>query len=343
LSTTSPIKIIACGCLLLLACGEGGTGSGADASSDGVSPDVMETAPPDLVGLDGAASDTAPAGPCAQVVGGPVGGRHVLRFEQASPAARVHLLRRYVRPGAGESAIYDLGGMWVERDGGCVAITEAAALTYTNSHHNWRDRASGTAAGITYLMVMDKDIAAQAWTLELSGSNAGSGGAAFAPVRLTATGGPIGLIEVPTSLPVQVSELLPANTTGWKDDEGEYEPWIELWNPSSEMVDVSGWSLSDDPGQRRRWSLPAGTVIGRHQYLVIAADGQPTQGPLHASFRLAASGGSLVLTNAAGVTAGERAYPAAAANRSLRFSQAIDGFEPSPTVTVGAGSSSSEP
>jgi hypothetical protein len=336
---TSRFVSLACGCLLLLGCGNSdpdavpAADAGPDAALDALPNADASDAPPNAD-----ASDAPAAGPCAQTVGGPVGGRHVLRFEQASPAVRVHLLRRYVRAGAGESAIYDLGGMWVERDGGCVAITEAAALAYTNSHHNWRDRASGTAAGITYLMVMDKDIAAQSWVLELSASQggAGSGAAVFPPVRLTATGGPIGLIEVPTSLPVWISEVLPANTTGWKDEAGEYEPWIELWNPSAEMVDVSGWSLSNDPGQRRRWTLPAGTVIGRHQYLVIAADGQPAQGPLHASFRLSATGGSLLLTSSAGITAGERPYPAAAANRSLRFSQAIDGFEPSPAVTPGA-------
>lgn len=322
-------RVVTLGTVLLLACGEGG-GSPPDAGGD-------TGAAPDGALPDGGGADSPPGSACSQSVGGPIGGVHVLRFQQAAPATRVHLRRRYVRSGAGESAIYELAGMWIEREGGCLAITDSAALGYTNSHHNWRDRATGTADGVQYLVVMDKEIATQTWTLQLTGTSAGgTGGAAFAPVALTATGGPIGLIEVPTSLPVRVSELMPVNGTGWKDDAGEVEPWIELWNPSAEAVDVSGWSLSDDPGQPRRWTLPAGTVIGRHQYLVIAADGEPTEGPLHASFRLAAGGGQLLLTNAAGVTAGERAYAATPADRSLRFSSTIDGFEPAPTVTVGA-------
>jgi hypothetical protein len=81
--------------------------------------------------------------------------------------------------------------------------------------------------------------------------------------------------------------------------------------------------------------FPAGTSIGRHQTLVVAADGQTSQGPLHASSRWPPGAGNVVLTNAAGITAGERSYPAVAADRSVRFSFGSDGFEPSATATPG--------
>ncbi len=83
--------------------------------------------------------------------------------------------------------------------------------------------------------------------------------------------------------------------------------------------------------------FPSGTTIGRHQFLVIAADGDVAQGPLHTSFRLSPAGGSLVLTHPTGRTAWERVYPALPANRSVQHSLNLDGFEPSPTATPGAG------
>jgi hypothetical protein len=282
---------------------------------------------------DGAAGDSA-GSDCRPVVGGPAGGVHVLRFESLSPPVAVHLRRRYVQVGAGESVIYALESMWIERQGTCVAIVDASRLAYTNSHHNWRDRAAASAGGIDYQVTLDKDLIEQRWRIQLTGTSAGAA-AAFVPVELLTTGGPIGLSETPSRLPVMVTELMPDNTTGWRDEAGEPAPWIELWNPSAEAVDLSGWALSNDPAQRRRWLFPAGTIIGRHQVLMVAADGQTSQGPLHTSFQLPPGAGSLVLTDAQGLTAGERTYPEVAANRSLRFVYAFDGFEPSANPTPG--------
>ena len=315
--------------LLLLACGDtdprppGGGDAGGPPDGGGA---------PDAGGGDGGGF---PPGACAQVVGGPSGGVHVLRFESASAATRVHLRRRYVQVGVGESVIYALEAMWIERAGDCLAILDAGRLGYTNSHHNWRDRARGSAGGIEYQVTLDKQFLPQVgWSIGLSGTGADSS-AAFAPVELTTTGGPNSFQETPSHLPVIVTEVMAENTGGWRDQAGELAPWIELWNPSSEPVNLGGWALSNDPAQRRRWLFPAGTVIGRHQVLMVAADGQPQQGSLHTSFALIPGAGSVVLTDARGVTAGERSYPAVGANKSVQFSWTSDRFEPAATATPG--------
>jgi hypothetical protein len=125
--------------------------------------------------------------------------------------------------------------------------------------------------------------------------------------------------------------------TAWKDDAGEAEPWIELFNAGAGDVDLGGAFLSDDPAQRRKWTFPAGTIIKRHAQLLVAADGQPAQGPLHASFRLAPGAGRVILTFVGGGSDGERAYPAVAADQSLVFSHETDGFVPAATPTPGTG------
>ncbi len=46
---------------------------------------------------------------------------------------------------------------------------------------------------------------------------------------------------------------------------------IELFNPASDPVDVSGWYLSDDPGFPK-YRLPEGSVLPGHGFLVVTAE-----------------------------------------------------------------------
>ncbi len=49
------------------------------------------------------------------------------------------------------------------------------------------------------------------------------------------------------------------------------EDWIELYNPKDQKVDVSGWHLKDDDDSHD-FSVPNGTVIDPHGFLVICRD-----------------------------------------------------------------------
>ena len=54
--------------------------------------------------------------------------------------------------------------------------------------------------------------------------------------------------------PIRISELLTRPSAAHKDT-------VELFNPTSEAVDLSGWWLSDQRNSPYRFQLPAGTVI----------------------------------------------------------------------------------
>ncbi|MFT7680253.1 MAG: hypothetical protein ACI8QC_004259, partial [Planctomycetota bacterium] len=95
---------------------------------------------------------------------------------------------------------------------------------------------------------------------------------------------------------VVINEFVASNLTGVVDEFGEREDWIELYNRAPYPVDLSGWTLSDDPQKPGKWALPAGTVIGPKGYLLIWADNDELQGPLHASFKLASTGESVLLS-----------------------------------------------
>lgn len=102
----------------------------------------------------------------------------------------------------------------------------------------------------------------------------------------------------PAALPrVFVNEVLASNRSIIQDEYGEWDDFIELYNDEDHAVDLSGMYLSDHPGQPRMWRIPDGVSIAPKSFLLIWADGQSEQGPLHASFRLGANGETVTLSH----------------------------------------------
>ena len=105
-------------------------------------------------------------------------------------------------------------------------------------------------------------------------------------------------LTLAASTPVVLNELLADNETTVTDPQGEYEDWIELRNLTDQPVDLTGWHLSDEPGNLRKWTFPAATIIPANGYLVVWADEDTTATPgLHASFKLSKSGETVFLTD----------------------------------------------
>jgi len=102
--------------------------------------------------------------------------------------------------------------------------------------------------------------------------------------------------------PVLINEFLADNDRGIRDERGEREDWIELTNVSSSPVDLGGLYLSDDAGDPTRWRIPAGTKLSPGASVLFWADGEPEEGPAHASFRLDKDGEAVVLVDADGAT-----------------------------------------
>lgn len=98
------------------------------------------------------------------------------------------------------------------------------------------------------------------------------------------------------SLYARINEVQPDNRATVADEEGEFDPWIELWNMSPDTTSLTGWRLSRGGST---WAVPD-TTIGPGGRLLIWADGQPSQGPLHCSWRLDASGGTITIARPGG-------------------------------------------
>jgi VCBS repeat-containing protein len=97
----------------------------------------------------------------------------------------------------------------------------------------------------------------------------------------------------PTATTIRINEVLASNVAAL-DHEGTFPDAIELYNFGSTAVDVSGWTLSDDPTDAGKYEIPDGTSIGAGEYLLIYADDLATSG-LHTGFGLSQNGESLGL------------------------------------------------
>ncbi|MFZ4426878.1 MAG: CotH kinase family protein [Saprospiraceae bacterium] len=94
---------------------------------------------------------------------------------------------------------------------------------------------------------------------------------------------------------VKVNELMASNTKTVKDEAGEYEDWIELYNLSDQDIDLSGYFLSDNPANLPKWEIRSGTIIPAKGFLTFWADEDGSQGPRHCNFKLSAGGEVVIL------------------------------------------------
>ncbi len=98
---------------------------------------------------------------------------------------------------------------------------------------------------------------------------------------------------------VVINELMASNQNTVEDPAGQNEDWIELYNTTSQDIDLSGYFLSDNPENRKKWEFPEGTIIWGNGYLIVWADedGDNMQDGIHSSFKLAKTGETLLFSN----------------------------------------------
>ncbi|HPE76540.1 MAG TPA: lamin tail domain-containing protein [Draconibacterium sp.] len=95
---------------------------------------------------------------------------------------------------------------------------------------------------------------------------------------------------------IVINELLPKNTQYGSDEDGDFDDWIELYNPADEDQDISGYYLADSKKNPTKWKFPQGTTIAANGYLIVWADEDSTHvSGLHTNYKLSADGENVVL------------------------------------------------
>lgn len=116
-----------------------------------------------------------------------------------------------------------------------------------------------------------------------------------------------------------ISELMADNKTYVPDEEGLYWDWVEIHNTSSQTVELEGYCLSDDPSNPTKWRFPK-VSLEADGYLLVYCSGMGISEagrPLHAGFKLASEGETVVLSDASGRPLSSVSYENMKTDRSL--------------------------
>ncbi len=132
-------------------------------------------------------------------------------------------------------------------------------------------------------------------------------------IDLTSDGGKLSLIACFTPLskeaqstqgtrPVCINEVSAANGI-YVNEYFQRNDWIELYNTTSQPIDIEGMYLSDNEDKPKKYQISKGTTkaettIPAHGFMVVWCDKLAPQSLLHANFKLSADGGIVMLTAA---------------------------------------------
>ena len=96
---------------------------------------------------------------------------------------------------------------------------------------------------------------------------------------------------------VFINEVMSKNTNTVIGPNNEYIDWIEIFNNSDRLVDLSGYYLKSSK-KDKKWQIPTGTFISPKGYLVFWADGQNIG--YHTNFKLGNKKGKITLETESG-------------------------------------------
>lgn len=96
-----------------------------------------------------------------------------------------------------------------------------------------------------------------------------------------------------------INEVLTDNIGGLKDEDEDYNDWIEIYNYGKNAVNLEGYGLTDDLDEPFKWTFEK-MIIEPGEYLVIRATGKDRQLSkeyIHTNFSLSKKGEVLQLTH----------------------------------------------
>ena len=146
---------------------------------------------------------------------------------------------------------------------------------------------------------------------------------------------------------VYLSEAMSSNDTIVQAAGQPISDWVEVYNASQQVVDISGWGLSDNVGWPRKWQFPQGTSIWPGEYKVVMMDKSTAPGSnaavLHANHALKRAGGEVVtLSDSSGRVLDRMVLPEIPTDISYGRSPGQDGLfffydAPTPGAANGPG------
>ncbi len=95
---------------------------------------------------------------------------------------------------------------------------------------------------------------------------------------------------------VVINEYQSINESTAQDQWGAFDDWIEIYNNSSQPIDLTGYFLSDKIGTPEQFQFPD-TVIPPHGYMIVWCDQGFLEPGLHAPFKLGGDGDDILFSD----------------------------------------------
>lgn len=106
--------------------------------------------------------------------------------------------------------------------------------------------------------------------------------------------GTTGSFPVPPE--VVINEFMASNASTIADATGGYPDWIELYNATTETVELEGWMISDDLETLDKYTFPAGAELSAGGYLLVWADSDVGDEGYHTPFNLDQAGEAITIS-----------------------------------------------
>lgn len=82
-----------------------------------------------------------------------------------------------------------------------------------------------------------------------------------------------------------INEVVADNLSTFKNENGVYADWIELYNPTDHVISLKGYYLSDSKNELTKWAFPD-ISIDSDGYLIVFCDKAEGETFLHANFSI---------------------------------------------------------
>jgi hypothetical protein len=102
---------------------------------------------------------------------------------------------------------------------------------------------------------------------------------------------------------LKINEIMASNATNLASELGNFGDWIELYNPTTNNIDLTGLYITDDITMPTKYQFPVGTsnaIIAPNGFKLIWAD--DSSQALHTNFKLSSAGETIAIFAADGTT-----------------------------------------
>ncbi|MGB7606066.1 MAG: CotH kinase family protein [Lutisporaceae bacterium] len=96
-----------------------------------------------------------------------------------------------------------------------------------------------------------------------------------------------------------INEVMNDNRNSIRDEDGDFEDWIEIYNKGDTAINLNGFGLSDDSKQPFLWTFPDITIEPK-AFLIVWTSGEnknESGAPMHTNFKLKSKDSVLILTS----------------------------------------------